>query len=92
MNRLSACASLYLKQHAANPVHWWPWCNEAWLEAKHRNVPVIISIGYSACHWCHVMERQVFENEDCAAMMNRNFVCIKVDREEHPDVDSVYMD
>jgi uncharacterized protein YyaL (SSP411 family) len=92
MNRLGACASLYLKQHAANPVHWWPWCDEAWQEAKHRNVPVIISIGYSACHWCHVMERQVFEDEDCAAMMNRNFVCIKVDREEHPDVDSVYMD
>ena len=92
MNRLSQCASLYLKQHASNPVHWWPWCHEAWEEAKRRNVPVIISIGYSACHWCHVMERQVFENEDCAELMNRNFVCIKVDREEHPDVDSVYMD
>ena len=92
MNRLGSCASLYLKQHATNPVHWWPWCEEAWDEARRRNVPVIISIGYSACHWCHVMERQVFENEDCAALMNRDFVCIKVDREEHPDVDSVYMD
>jgi uncharacterized protein YyaL (SSP411 family) len=92
MNRLGHCASLYLKQHASNPVHWWPWCEEAWEEAQRRNVPVIISIGYSACHWCHVMERQVFENEECAALMNRDFVCIKVDREEHPDVDSVYMD
>jgi len=92
MNRLGSCASLYLKQHASNPVHWWPWCDEAWHEASRRNVPVIISIGYSACHWCHVMERQVFENEECAALMNRDFVCIKVDREEHPDVDSVYMD
>src|SRR6476619_1205791 len=90
-NRLSTEASPYLLQHAHNPVAWWPWCSEALAEAKARDVPILLSIGYSACHWCHVMERESFENEAIAAAMNRWFVCIKVDREERPDLDEIYM-
>jgi uncharacterized protein len=84
--------SPYLLQHAYNPVNWVPWSEAAFKEAQERDVPVLVSIGYSACHWCHVMERESFEHPDTAALMNENFVCIKVDREEHPDVDHMYMD
>ncbi|WP_439584251.1 thioredoxin domain-containing protein [Dyadobacter bucti] len=92
MNRLSQQTSPYLLQHANNPVDWYPWGEEALTKAKTENKPILVSIGYSACHWCHVMERECFEKEDIAAVMNQHFVCIKVDREERPDVDAVYMD
>ncbi|TAE63470.1 MAG: thioredoxin domain-containing protein, partial [Bacteroidetes bacterium] len=92
MNLLHLETSKYLLQHANNPVHWWPWCDAAFEEAKRRNVPVLVSIGYTACHWCHVMEHESFENAEVAAYMNEHFVNIKVDREERPDVDAVYMD
>lgn len=91
-NRLTKASSPYLQQHAHNPVDWFPWGKEALEKAKKEDKPIIVSIGYSACHWCHVMERESFENEDIAAIMNEHFVCIKVDREERPDVDQVYMD
>lgn len=91
-NRLAKASSPYLQQHAHNPVDWFPWGKEALGKAKKEDKPIIVSIGYSACHWCHVMERESFENEDIAAIMNEHFVCIKVDREERPDVDQVYMD
>ncbi|WP_420387391.1 thioredoxin domain-containing protein [Roseivirga sp.] len=91
-NRLASASSPYLLQHAHNPVDWYPWGEEALQKAKTDNKPIIVSIGYSACHWCHVMERESFENEDIAAIMNEHFVCIKVDREERPDVDQVYME
>ncbi|MCK6525647.1 DUF255 domain-containing protein, partial [Myxococcota bacterium] len=90
--RLSESSSLYLRQHAMNPVDWWPWGDAAFDEARRRGVPVFVSIGYSACHWCHVMERESFEDEAIAAFLNERFVCVKVDREERPDVDAVYMD
>ncbi|MFN2496430.1 MAG: thioredoxin domain-containing protein, partial [Pseudonocardiaceae bacterium] len=90
-NRLATSTSPYLLQHADNPVDWWPWCGEAFEEAAKRDVPVLLSIGYAACHWCHVMAHESFENEDTARIMNANFVNIKVDREERPDVDAVYM-
>ena len=89
-NRLSTEASPYLLQHAHNPVEWWPWSDEALAEAKKRDVPILLSIGYSACHWCHVMERESFENEAIAKLMNELFVSIKVDREERPDLDQIY--
>ncbi len=91
-NRLASSTSPYLLQHATNPVDWWPWCEEAFAEAARRRVPVLLSIGYAACHWCHVMAHESFENPDIAAVMNANFVNIKVDREERPDVDAVYME
>jgi uncharacterized protein YyaL (SSP411 family) len=91
-NRLATSTSPYLLQHATNPVDWWPWCDEAFAEAAQRNVPVLLSIGYAACHWCHVMAHESFENADIAAVMNANFVNIKVDREERPDVDAIYME
>lgn len=91
-NRLAAATSPYLLQHQDNPVDWWPWCEEAFAEARRRDVPVLLSVGYSACHWCHVMAHESFEDEATAALMNENFVCIKVDREERPDVDAVYME
>ena len=91
MNRLGSATSPYLLQHADNPVHWWPWGAEAFAEAKRRDVPVLISVGYAACHWCHVMAHESFENEGIAATVNEHFVSIKVDREERPDVDAVYM-
>jgi len=90
-NRLIKETSPYLLQHAHNPVEWNPWGEEAFAEAKRENKPVLLSIGYSACHWCHVMEHESFENEDIAALMNENFVNIKVDREERPDLDQIYM-
>ena len=91
-NRLNAETSPYLLQHANNPVDWYPWGDEALQKAKDEDKPILLSIGYSACHWCHVMERESFENEDIAKLMNDNFVSIKVDREERPDLDAVYME
>ncbi|MFQ5737291.1 MAG: thioredoxin domain-containing protein, partial [Thermodesulfobacteriota bacterium] len=90
-NRLKDEKSPYLLQHAANPVDWWPWSQEAFARAKKEGKPVLISIGYSACHWCHVMERESFEDTATARVMNENFINIKVDREERPDLDSLYM-
>ncbi len=90
-NRLAQETSAYLLQHASNPVDWYPWGEEAFAEAKRRNVPVLLSIGYSTCHWCHVMESESFENQDIAKTMNDNYVSIKVDREERPDIDGIYM-
>ena len=90
-NRLINETSPYLLQHAHNPVDWYPWSEEALQRSKEENKPILLSIGYSACHWCHVMERESFEDETIAAIMNRNFISIKVDREERPDLDAVYM-
>jgi uncharacterized protein len=90
-NRLIHEKSPYLLQHAHNPVDWHPWGREAFDEARKRNQPIFLSIGYSTCHWCHVMERESFENEAIAAFLNENFICIKVDREERPDIDRIYM-
>src|SRR5438477_1569405 len=91
MNRLANESSLYLKQHANNPVDWYPWGPEALQKAKELDRPIFLSIGYSACHWCHVMEHESFEDEATAKVMNEHFVCIKVDREERPDLDTIYM-
>lgn len=91
-NRLAKATSPYLLQHAYNPVDWYPWGEAALQKAKDEDKPIIVSIGYSACHWCHVMERESFEDDEVASIMNRYFVCIKVDREERPDVDAIYMD
>jgi uncharacterized protein len=90
-NTLDRATSPYLRQHADNPVHWQQWTPEALAEAKARDVPILLSIGYAACHWCHVMAHESFEDDEVAAAMNADFVCIKVDREERPDLDSVYM-
>lgn len=92
VNRLAGTTSPYLLQHADNPVDWWPWGTDAFEEARRRDVPVLLSVGYSACHWCHVMAHESFEDEATAAAMNAGFVNIKVDREERPDVDAVYME
>ena len=91
-NRLTGETSPYLLQHASNPVDWYPWGDEALKRAKDEDKPILLSIGYSACHWCHVMERESFENEAIAGLMNEHFVSIKVDREERPDLDAVYME
>jgi uncharacterized protein len=91
MNRLGNATSPYLLQHAENPVDWWPWSDEAFAEARRRDVPVLLSVGYAACHWCHVMAHESFEDETAAALVNANMVAIKVDREERPDIDAVYM-
>src|SRR5213596_3034842 len=91
-NRLAAETSPYLLQHAENPVDWYPWGEEALGRARAEDLPILLSVGYSACHWCHVMERVSFEDALTARVMNDHFVCIKVDREERPDLDSVYMD
>jgi uncharacterized protein YyaL (SSP411 family) len=91
-NRLSGSTSPYLLQHADNPVHWRPWGEEAFEEARERGVPVLLSVGYSSCHWCHVMARESFEDEETADYLNAHFVSVKVDREERPDVDAVYME
>jgi hypothetical protein len=90
-NRLASEPSLYLRQHAGNPVDWYPWGPEAFARAAAEDKPVLLSIGYSSCHWCHVMAHESFENPDIAAVMNELFVCVKVDREERPDVDALYM-
>ena len=91
MNRLAQESSPYLLQHRDNPVDWFPWGDEAFAEARRRDVPVLLSVGYSTCHWCHVMAHESFEDAQTAAQMNRDFVNVKVDREERPDVDAVYM-
>jgi len=90
-NRLALEASPYLLQHAHNPVDWRPWGDEAFAEAKAKDKPVFLSVGYSTCHWCHVMEEESFEDLEIAELLNRLYVPIKVDREERPDVDSIYM-
>lgn len=90
-NRLATATSPYLRQHADNPVDWWEWGDEAFAEARRRDVPVLLSVGYAACHWCHVMAHESFEDPATAAFMNEHYVCVKVDREERPDVDAVYM-
>jgi uncharacterized protein YyaL (SSP411 family) len=92
MNRLAGVTSPYLLQHADNPVDWWPWGPEAFEEAKRRDVPVLLSVGYAACHWCHVMAHESFEDAELAAYLNAHFLPVKVDREERPDVDAVYME
>jgi uncharacterized protein len=91
-NRLASETSPYLLQHADNPVDWYPWGEEAFARARAEDKPLLVSIGYAACHWCHVMERESFEDPDVASVMNSSFVCVKVDREERPDVDAIYMD
>ena len=91
-NRLANEESPYLQQHKDNPVDWWPWCDEAFEKAEKENKAIFISIGYSSCHWCHVMKEQVFEDEECAAILNESFISIKVDREERPDIDKYYQE
>ncbi|MGH2984551.1 MAG: thioredoxin domain-containing protein, partial [Solirubrobacterales bacterium] len=91
-NRLAEETSPYLLQHKDNPVEWYPWGPEALERAAEHDRPILLSIGYSACHWCHVMERESFEDAETAAYMNENFVPVKVDREERPDVDDIYME
>ncbi len=90
-NRLAGESSPYLLQHANNPVQWYPWCDDAWQLARSNDKPVFLSVGYSACHWCHVMEHESFENQQIADYLNEHFVAIKVDREERPDIDQIYM-
>src|SRR5258708_24896765 len=92
MNRLAQETSPYLLQHAQNPVDWYPWGEEASQRARAEDKPLLVSIGYAACHWCHVMERESFEDEETARFMNENFINIKIDREERPDLDHIYMD
>ena len=91
-NHLGDTTSPYLLQHQHNPVHWYPWGEEALSKAKNEDKPILVSIGYSACHWCHVMAHESFENDSIAAIMNTNFVNIKIDREERPDIDQIYME
>ena len=90
-NRLGQETSPYLQQHAENPVHWQPWGEDIWERAQKEDKLVLVSIGYSSCHWCHVMEEETFENDSVARFMNQHFISVKVDREERPDVDQVYM-
>src|SRR6516162_8704003 len=90
-NRLARETSPYLLQHAHNPVDWYPWGEEAFAKAKKEGKLVFLSVGYSSCHWCHVMERESFSNEAIAKYLNEHFVCIKVDREERPDIDNIYL-
>lgn len=90
-NRLAHEKSPYLLQHALNPVDWYPWGNDAFSKAREEDKPIFLSVGYSTCHWCHVMERESFENVEIAGLLNTSFVCIKVDREERPDIDRLYM-
>src|SRR5438876_6954965 len=90
-NHLAGESSPYLLMHAHNPVDWYPWSSEAFAKAKKEGKLVFLSIGYSSCYWCHVMERESFENNDVAKLLNQWFVCVKVDREERPDIDTVYM-
>ncbi|MFN5602199.1 MAG: thioredoxin domain-containing protein, partial [Acidimicrobiaceae bacterium] len=92
MNRLADASSPYLRQHRDNPVHWYQWGDDAFAEAQRTGKPILLSVGYSACHWCHVMAHESFEDDATATVMNQLFVNVKVDREERPDVDAVYMD
>src|SRR6202451_1456600 len=89
-NHLVTESSPYLRQHADNPVDWWAWSPAALAQARALNKPILLSIGYSACHWCHVMAHESFEDEATAAVMNELYICIKVDREERPDIDKIY--
>ena len=89
-NRLARETSPYLKQHADNPVDWYPWGKEALKAAREQDKPILLSIGYSACHWCHVMAHESFEDAEVAALMNKHFINVKVDREERPDLDQIY--
>src|SRR2546421_11358235 len=91
-NRLAGESSPYLRQHAENPVDWYPWGNEARARARDEDRPLLVSIGYSACHWCHVMAHESFEDPSIAELMNERFVCVKVDREERPDIDAICME
>ena len=91
-NKLANSTSPYLLQHADNPVNWYPWGEEALTKAKEENKPILLSIGYSSCHWCHVMAHESFENDEIAQIMNEHFINIKLDREERPDIDNIYMD
>ena len=90
MNKLKFEKSLYLKQHQENPVDWYPWCEEAFEDARKSNRPIMLSIGYSACHWCHVMAHESFEDEETAKLLNKDFINIKIDKEERPDLDKIY--
>ena len=90
-NQLKSETSPYLLQHAENPVNWYPWCEEAFEKAKTENKPIFLSIGYNTCHWCHVMAHESFEDNKTAEILNKYFISIKVDHEERPDIDSVYM-
>ncbi|MDE6087676.1 MAG: thioredoxin domain-containing protein, partial [Oscillospiraceae bacterium] len=90
-NHLKNSASPYLLQHAENPVNWYPWCEEAFSRARTEDKPIFLNIGYSTCHWCHVMAHESFEHQEIAEILNQHFISIKVDREERPDIDSVYM-
>ena len=91
-NHLKNQTSPYLLQHSKHPVDWYPWCDEAFARAKEEDKPVFLSIGYSTCHWCHVMAHESFEDQEVAKELNQNFISIKVDREERPDIDSIYME
>ena len=91
-NALAHETSPYLRAHAQNPVDWLPWGEEALARARELDRPLFVSIGYAACHWCHVMERESFEDDPTAELLNRHFVCVKVDREERPDIDGIYME
>jgi uncharacterized protein YyaL (SSP411 family) len=91
-NRLEGSNSPYLLQHADNPVDWYPWGEPAFQRAEAQDKPIFLSVGYAACHWCHVMAHETFEDPDVAALMNEHFVNVKVDREQRPDVDAIYMD
>src|SRR5207244_4445529 len=91
INRLIFASSPYLQQHAFNPVNWSQWGEEAFAAAQREDKPIFLSVGYATCHWCHVMEQECFENEDIARLINEHFIAIKVDREERPDIDSVYL-
>ena len=91
MNQLSNSKSLYLKQHAKNPVDWMPWSSDALKKALDEEKLIVVSVGYSSCHWCHVMEEETFSNNEVAEVMNKDFISIKVDREERPDIDELYM-
>ena len=90
-NKLANEKSPYLLQHADNPVDWYPWIEEAFEKARGENKPVFLSLGYSTCHWCHVIAHESFEDEETARFLNETFICIKVDREERPDIDKIYM-
>src|SRR5262245_66341207 len=91
-NRLAGEQSPYLLQHKDNPVHWWPWGEEAFTRAAAEDKPILLSVGYAACHWCHVMAHESFEDRETADLMNHHFINVKVDREERPDVDKVFLD
>ena len=91
-NRLKTANSLYLRQHKDNPIHWWPYGPEALEYAQQSNKPIFLSIGYSSCHWCHIMAHEAFSDQAVADFLNENFTCIKVDREEFPDIDNYYQE